>query len=326
MSIHGVLGESTSYPKTYQPDTLYAIPRSMGRNEINWQQDKLTVGIDWWHAFEVSWLNNQGISQMAIARFSVPASSPNIVESKSLKLYLNSLNFTEFDNWEAVQQTIAKDLSACVGAEVGVALFELDAISSGSESDTGFLIAHPQGKCIDNALDGLAHKVSLVEHPDASLLSSTDLLSTDHEDAALSTDNLDIEKLGTEKLGTEKLGTEKLGTEKLSIEKEYQLYSNLLRSNCPVTNQPDWGTLSIEISTSHAIDEAKLLSYILSFRQHNGFHEQCVEQIFADLSQRYSPSKLMVRAWYTRRGGIDINPCRVSDISLMPKPSRLVRQ
>ncbi len=311
MSIHGVLGESTSYPKTYQPDTLYAIPRSMGRNEINWQQDKLAVGVDWWHAFEVSWLNNQGISQMAIARFSIPASSPNIVESKSLKLYLNSLNFTEFDNWEAVQQTIAKDLSACVGAEVGVALFELDAISSGSESDTGFLIAHPQGKCIDNALDGLAHKVSLVEHPDASLLSSTDLLSTDHEDTAS---------------GTEKPDIEKIGTEKLSIEKEYQLYSNLLRSNCPVTNQPDWGTLSIEISTSHAIDEAKLLSYILSFRQHNGFHEQCVEQIFADLSQRYSPSKLMVRAWYTRRGGIDINPCRVSDISLMPKPSRLVRQ
>ncbi len=311
MSIHGVLGESTSYPKTYQPDTLYAIPRSMGRNEINWQQDKLTVGVDWWHAFEVSWLNNQGISQMAIARFSIPASSPNIVESKSLKLYLNSLNFTEFDNWAAVQQTIAKDLSACVGAEVGVELFELDAISSGSESDTGFLIAHPPGKCIDNALDGLAHKVSLVEHPDASLLSSTDLLSTDHEDTAS---------------GTEKPDTEKLGTEKLSIEKEYQLYSNLLRSNCPVTNQPDWGTLSIEISTSHAIDEAKLLSYILSFRQHNGFHEQCVEQIFADLSQRYSPSKLMVRAWYTRRGGIDINPCRVSDISLMPKPSRLVRQ
>ena len=311
MSIHGVLGESTSYPKTYQPDTLYAIPRSMGRNEINWQQDKLAVGVDWWHAFEVSWLNNQGISQMAIARFSIPASSPNIVESKSLKLYLNSLNFTEFDNWEAVQQTIAKDLSACVGAEVGVALFELDAISSGSESDTGFLIAHPQGKCIDNALDGLAHKVSLVEHPDASLLSSTDLLSTDHEDTAS---------------GTEKADIEKLGAEKLSIEKEYQLYSNLLRSNCPVTNQPDWGTLSIEISTSHAIDEAKLLSYILSFRQHNGFHEQCVEQIFADLSQRYSPSKLMVRAWYTRRGGIDINPCRVSDISLMPKPSRLVRQ
>ena len=292
MSIHGVLGESTSYPKTYQPDTLYAIPRSMGRNEINWQEDKLQVGVDWWHAFEVSWLNSQGISQMAIARFGIPASSPNIVESKSLKLYLNSLNFTEFENWEAVEQTIAKDLAACVGAEVQVSLFGLDAISSGREADTGFLIAHPKGKCIDQALDNLPGKVELVEHPDASLLAEDTDVSASLDQA----------------------------------EKQYQLYSNLLRSNCPVTNQPDWGTLAIDISTSQNIDEAKLLTYILSFRQHNGFHEQCVEQIFADLSQRYSPSKLMVRAWYTRRGGIDINPCRVSDSSLLPYPSRLVRQ
>ena len=292
MSIHGVLGESTSYPKTYQPDTLYAIPRSMGRNEINWQEDKLQVGVDWWHAFEMSWLNSQGISQMAIARFGIPASSPNIVESKSLKLYLNSLNFTEFDSWETVEQTIAKDLAACVGAEVQVSLFGLDAISSGSDTDSGFLIAHPQGKCIDQALDNLPGKVELVEHPDASLLA---------EDVDVSA-SLD------------------------QAEKQYQLYSNLLRSNCPVTNQPDWGTLAIDITTSQNIDEAKLLTYILSFRQHNGFHEQCVEQIFADLSQRYSPSKLMVRAWYTRRGGIDINPCRVSDSSLLPQPSRLVRQ
>lgn len=292
MSIHGVLGESTSYPKTYQPDTLYAIPRSIGRNEINWQEDKLQVGVDWWHAFEVSWLNFQGISQMAIARFGIPASSPNIVESKSLKLYLNSLNFTEFDSWEAVEQTIAKDLAVCVGAEVQVSLFDLDAISSGSEADTGFLIAHPQGKCIDQALDDLPSKVELVEHPDASLLA-------EDTDASASPDQ---------------------------AEKQYQLYSNLLRSNCPVTNQPDWGTLAIDITTSQNIDKAKLLTYILSFRQHNGFHEQCVEQIFADLSQRYSPLKLMVRAWYTRRGGIDINPCRVSDSSLLPQPSRLVRQ
>lgn len=292
MSIHGVLGESTSYPKTYQPDALYAIPRSMGRNEISWQDDKLQVGVDWWHAFEVSWLNSQGISQMAIARFAIPAKSPNIVESKSLKLYLNSLNFTEFESWEAVEQTITKDLAACVGAEVEVSLFGLDAISAGNEVDSGFLIAHPQGKCIDQALDNFEGRVKLVEHPDAKLLAD-DLQAKPSSEQA---------------------------------EKGYQLYSNLLRSNCPVTNQPDWGTLAIDITTSQDLDEAKLLTYILSFRQHNGFHEQCVEQIFADLSQRYSPSKLMVRAWYTRRGGIDINPCRVSDSSLLPKPSRLVRQ
>ena len=293
MSIHGVLGETTSYPTTYQPEALYAIPRSLGRNEINWQSDKLQVGVDWWHAFEVSWLNQQGISQMAIARFSIPASSSNIVESKSLKLYLNSLNFTEFESWDAVKHTIAKDLSACVEAEVGVELYQLDAISSGSEANSGFLIEQPPGKCIDAALNNSDIKIELVEHPDSTLL------AVNQADA----NNL-----------------------KSADEKHYQFYSNLLRSNCPVTNQPDWGTLAIQISTSQEIDEAKLLSYILSFRQHNGFHEQCVEQIFADLTRSYSPSKLMVRAWYTRRGGIDINPCRVSDSHLMPKPSRLVRQ
>lgn len=303
MSIHGILGESTSYPKTYQPDTLYAIPRSMGRNEINWQQDKLTVGVDWWHAFEVSWLNNQGISQMAIARFAIPASSNNIVESKSLKLYLNSLNFTEFENWEAVKQTIAMDLSACVEAEVAVELYQLDAISSGSEANSGFLIEQPLGKCIDAALNDSDIKIELVEHPDSSLLGSNE--ATENEATANQVDTDNVSSVD---------------------EKDYQFYSNLLRSNCPVTNQPDWGTLAIQISTSQKIDEAKLLSYILSFRQHNGFHEQCVEQIFADLTRRYSPSKLMVRAWYTRRGGIDINPCRVSDSRLIPKPSRLVRQ
>ena len=110
------------------------------------------------------------------------------------------------------------------------------------------------------------------------------------------------------------------------VGKNFSFYSNLLRSNCPVTNQPDWGTLAVSISSEKPVNSANMLRYILSFRQHNGFHEQCVEQIFADLSQYYQPSTLMVRAWYTRRGGIDINPCRVSDMSLLPKPSRLIRQ
>lgn len=289
MSIHGVLGETTSYPKTYQPDTLYAIPRALGRDVIGWENDKLEQGVDWWHAFEISWLNKQGISQMAVARFSVPASSPSIVESKSLKLYLNSLNFTEFDSKQAVEQTIAKDLSNCVGADVGVELFDLDEISAGDKAGSGLLISHPQGQCIDKALEGADVKIEAVEHPDASLLSAS-------------------------------------GEPQTQSEQDYQWYSNLLRSNCPVTNQPDWGTLSIEMTTDVPVDEANLLTYILSFRQHNGFHEQCVEQIFTDLSQYFKPSKLMVRAWYTRRGGIDINPCRVSELSLLPEASRLVRQ
>ena len=293
MSIHGILGEQTTdYPTEYSPETLYPIARSMGRDVIGWQDDKLKVGVDWWHAFELSWLNQQGISQVAMARFGIPASSPFIVESKSLKLYLNSINFTEFSSWEAVQTLIAKDLSACVQAEVTVELFGLndDLHDDLNNKTSGLLIAKPDGVCIDNALIDSTDKVALTEHPDASLLVS--------------------DSVGAEK----------------EAGKIFSFYSNLLRSNCPVTNQPDWGTLAVSITSNKAVDEASMLRYILSFRQHNGFHEQCVEQIFADLSQYYEPSELMVRAWYTRRGGIDINPCRVSDMSLLPKPSRLIRQ
>ncbi len=294
MSIHGILGEQTTdYPTEYSPETLYPIARSMGRDAIGWQDDKLAVGVDWWQAFEISWLNPQGISQVAIARFSIPASSPFIVESKSLKLYLNSINFTEFASWNDVQALIAKDLSDCLQTDVQVALFGLNDDINGNE--TALLIAQPEGVCIDEALAGNTDKVALTEHPDASLLSENEVGASDESVASDGT-------------------------------QPYTFYSNLLRSNCPVTNQPDWGTLTVSITTDKPFNNANMLRYILSFRQHNGFHEQCVEQIFADLSQYYQPSELMVRAWYTRRGGIDINPCRVSDISLLPTPSRLIRQ
>ncbi|MBE0442893.1 MULTISPECIES: NADPH-dependent 7-cyano-7-deazaguanine reductase QueF [unclassified Psychrobacter] len=294
MSIHGILGEQTTdYPTEYSPETLYPIARRMGRDTIGWQDDKLAVGVDWWQAFELSWLNKQGISQVAIARFGIPASSAFIVESKSLKLYLNSINFTEFDTWVEVQALIAKDLSACVQAEVTVELFGLDD-EQGNEQ-AGLLIAQPDGVCIDDALANSSEKVALCEHPDASLLRDNG--------AEINSEN--VVNNGAQ---------------------PYSFYSNLLRSNCPVTNQPDWGVLAVSITTDKAVNTANMLRYILSFRQHNGFHEQCVEQIFADLSRYYEPSALMVRAWYTRRGGIDINPCRVSDINLLPQPSRLIRQ
>ena len=299
MSIHGILGEQTTdYPTEYSPETLYPIARNLGRDVIGWQDDKLAVGVDWWHAFELSWLNAQGISQVAIARFGIPASSPFIVESKSLKLYLNSINFTEFASWDEVQALIAKDLSSCVQAKVTVELFGLnDDLADGLNNDvSGLLIAQPEGVCIDDALANSSEKVTLTEHPDASLLESKE------DDNNVASNNT------------------------AEVAQPYTFYSNLLRSNCPVTNQPDWGTLAVSITSDKAFDEASMLRYILSFRQHNGFHEQCVEQIFADLSKHYEPSELMVRAWYTRRGGIDINPCRVSDIKLLPQPSRLIRQ
>ena len=280
LETHGILGQSTSYPKTYAPDMLYPIPRALGRAKLALPADALSIGMDWWQVFEMSWLNSQGISQVAMARLAIPATSDYIVESKSLKLYFNSLNFTEFDNQQAVKAAVEKDLSACLKTDVTLEIFEVNIANS-------LPISAPQGDCIDNALDNSDKKIAIVSDVDPSSLTVA------HQGAADS---------------------------QLQI-----LHSHLLRSNCPVTNQPDWGTLEIQID-SQPIDRAGLLEYILSFRQHNGFHEQCVEQIFSDLTQAFAPKTLMVRAWYTRRGGIDINPCRVSDISLLPPPSRLNRQ
>lgn len=280
LETHGILGQSTSYPKTYAPDMLYPIPRALGRANLALPADALSIGMDWWQVFEMSWLNSHGISQVAMARLAIPATSDYIVESKSLKLYFNSLNFTEFDNQQAVKATVEKDLSACLKTDVTLEIFEVNIANS-------LPISAPQGDCIDNALDSSDKKIAIVSNVDPSSLTVA------HQGASDS---------------------------QLQI-----LHSHLLRSNCPVTNQPDWGTLEIQID-SQPIDRAGLLEYILSFRQHNGFHEQCVEQIFSDLTQVFAPKKLMVRAWYTRRGGIDINPCRVSDISLLPPPSRLNRQ
>lgn len=280
LETHGILGQSTSYPKTYAPDMLYPIPRALGRANLALPADALSIGMDWWQVFEMSWLNSQGISQVAMARLAIPATSDYIVESKSLKLYFNSLNFTEFDNQQAVKATVEKDLSACLKTDVTLEIFEVNIANS-------LPISAPQGDCIDNALDSSDKKIAIVSDVDPSSLTVAHHGASDSQ---------------------------------LQI-----LHSHLLRSNCPVTNQPDWGTLEIQID-SQPIDRAGLLEYILSFRQHNGFHEQCVEQIFSDLTQAFAPKTLMVRAWYTRRGGIDINPCRVSDVSLLPSPSRLNRQ
>ncbi|MPW62131.1 NADPH-dependent 7-cyano-7-deazaguanine reductase QueF [Moraxella catarrhalis] len=280
MSIHGVLGETTSYPKNYDASILFAISRSLGRDEVlkqtGIQADQLTDGVDVWQAFELSWLNLQGICKVAIARIRIPANSPNIVESKSLKLYLNSLNFTKFGDMAEVQALIQKDLSACVGIKVSVEIVPL--------GGSGFEVQEPLGVCIDEVLD-----------------TEGEVIACDDINSAI------------------------LSQPPVHQMMTYQFHTNLLRSNCPVTSQPDWGTLSVSITTNKALDYQKILRYVLTFRQHNGFHEQCVERIFADLLVNFEPSSLMVQANYTRRGGIDINPVRVLNHAL-PAVTRQVRQ
>lgn len=267
---HSLLGKDTNYPTEYQPGILFPIARAQAREQYA-QVEGIQQGKDWWHVFEISWLNAAGLPQVAIGRLTLPASSPNLIESKSLKLYFNSMNFTRFDSQEAFIATVEKDLSAAAQAPVAIELIQADALA----------VSQPEGICIDDLTPE-----RLASHPDAALL-KLDAKNAEHA--------------------------------------EIQLYSHLLRSNCPVTGQPDWGTVFIRYQGKKPCYRS-ILAYIISYRQHNGFHEQCVEQIYADIWQNLQPEKLMVYAAYTRRGGLDINPCRVSDLTWMPRPIRLARQ
>lgn len=270
-----LLGQETQYPTHYAPEILFPIARADARQAYADVQG-ITQGIDWWHVFEISWLDLDGMPQVAIGRLHIPATSSHLIESKSLKLYFNSFNFERYDRPDFIS-TVEADLSKAANAAVKIELFDVDALT----------VDQPQGICLDQVKPNV-----IAFHPDRSLLALEN--NGEYSDAQQPT-----------------------------IEQQY--YSHLLRSNCPVTNQPDWGTLFIRYQGKKPC-EASLIAYIISYRQHNGFHEQCVEQIYADLWTALQPEKLMVYAAYTRRGGLDINPCRVSDLSWMPTPVRLVRQ
>lgn len=274
MSVHdSALGQATHYPTDYDPTILFPIARAEGRAALaSSASAAISQGVDVWHVFELSWLDEVGKPMVAIGRITVPAHSPNLIESKSLKLYFNSLNFKQFATDTTLIELVIQDLSKAAGASVQ---FELLAVDQ--------LITHlPQGVCVDE----LPMTVSPAPHePDARFLA----IDSSHDIV------------------------------------EETLYSNLLRSNCPVTGQPDWGTIFIRYRGAK-LCHASLLTYLISYRQHSGFHEQCVEQIFADIWQMTQPEALAIHAQYTRRGGLDINPCRTSDWNWLPQVMRLARQ
>jgi 7-cyano-7-deazaguanine reductase len=267
------LGKSSTYTEQYDPTLLFPIARSNAREAIGITARLPFFGTDIWNAYELSWLNPRGKPQIAVATFFVPADSPNIVESKSFKLYLGSFAQTAFDSTETVRDTIKRDVSASCGATVSVHLSTPHEFGKLKMEEFGGL-----------SLDRLELEASIYT-PDASLLSAA------HDEAPV----------------------------------EETLFSNLLKSNCPVTGQPDWGSIQIHYAGPQ-IDHAGLLRYIISYRNHTGFHEQCVERIFVDIMKMCKPMKLAVYARYTRRGGLDINPFRTNYNLPMPDNMRLARQ
>ena len=267
------LGQKTEYASQYDRTLLQPVPRALNRDGLGITQNQpFTIGADIWTAYEISWLNEKGLPQVAIADIYLDYQSQNLIESKSFKLYLNSFNQSKFADFTAVQQTMQRDLSECAQGDVKVRLNPVAVYDSQK-------IDHLQGDCIDEQ----------------------DIEITSYEFNADWLKDCVSDEIVEEKL-----------------------VSHLLKSNCLITNQPDWGTLHIHY-VGKKIDHEKLLRYVVSFRQHNEFHEQCVERIFCDLMHYAKPEKLTVYARYTRRGGLDINPFR-SNFENLPENLRLARQ
>jgi len=266
------LGKAVAYRSRYAPDLLFPIDRQPKRVEIGLGPTLPFVGEDLWNAYELSWLDARGKPVVALGTFRFPCDSPRLVESKSLKLYLNTFNQESFRETVTVRERIAADLSAACGAPVIVDIQPLN----------------------DRPIRRFAY-------PSGTLLDELDVeISNYHYDPAL----LHCDA-----------GTETTET----------LHSHLLKSNCLVTGQPDWATVIVKYTGTPVSHEA-LLRYIVSFRCHNEFHEQCVERIFCDILSRCHPRRLAVTARYTRRGGLDINPFRSSAASPFPQNVFEVRQ
>lgn len=262
------LGKKSNYLSEYDPTLLFSIPRNSKRQEIGIKSTIPFVGIDIWNHYEVSWLNEKGKPMVAVAELIIPCDSPNIVESKSMKLYFNSFNNTQITDLNKLINIIKNDLSTAVGNKVEVKITQLSEIAD--PSFTGIYLDSLDIECTKY----LVHKEYLT--------TSTEIVSE-------------------------------------------TLYSHLLKSNCLVTKQPDWGSLQISYQGAK-IDHTGLLKYIVSFRNHNEFHEQCIERIFVDIMQMCKPIELNIYGRYTRRGGVDINVYRGTQPMQPIKNCKMTRQ
>lgn len=252
-----LLGKKTTYDSTYNKDLLFPILRAQKRMDIGINDSLPFVGFDVWNHYEVSWLNEKGKPIAALAEIIFPCDSPYLLESKSVKLYFNSLNNTPYTNLAEITQVIQQDLSHAAQASVLVKIIPVNLFPE--QIITPFL----EGYCLDD-LDIECSQYTVAPQ----------LLKTEKNEAA-----------------------------------QEMLYSHLLRSNCLVTGQPDWGTIQIQYE-GRKINHASLLQYLVSFRNHTEFGEHCIERIFMDITTHCQPAALTITGRFTRRGGLDINPVR----------------
>jgi 7-cyano-7-deazaguanine reductase len=291
MTSKSPLGKTTDYPQHYSPEQLFGIARAENRILLGLDSALPFRGVDIWNAWELTWLDDQGLPQVACVEIRIPADSPNIVESKSLKLYLGSFAMSHFAAEDDVAKAIRNDIGACVGTSIEIRLTRPDKLA-------GSNIESLDGDCLD-----VQQTSCDTWHVDAGLLRLDARSDKSSEDTS---DNNSSTQTGSDAYITE------------------AVHSHLLRSMCPVTGQPDCGSVLIAYKGPR-IDRDGLLRYIVSYRQHADFHENCVERMFMDILQRCEPEQLSVYARYQRRGGIDINPFR-SNTDSTPANTRLWQQ
>jgi 7-cyano-7-deazaguanine reductase len=273
-----ILGKTASTPEHYDAQLLFRIPRSENREQYGISDTTLPfVGFDVWNCYELSFLTDNGLPVSRVMKLIYSADSRYLVESKSLKLYLNAFNMDSFGRTIAqaekkVAEIITKDLSALLEIEVHVTLFGVD-------GPVQQAFAQLQKRYLSDFVPAEMQESIRFER----FTESPELLRSIETDTSHS----------------------------------YAFCSDLLRSNCRVTNQPDWGDLFVEMTTKHEVELGSVMEYLVSFRKENHFHEEVVEMIYKRFSDIFNPEKLMVAAMYTRRGGIDINPIRASHVELL---------
>ncbi len=270
-----LLGKSVAYPQIYSPEILVAVPRSLNREIYDIREaNKLFYGFDSWHAYEVSFLLNNGMPVTGLLKIVYPSTNEYIVESKSLKLYLGSYNMTHLgvNLSEGIQnftQQVVFDLSQLLNTEVKASFFQ--------NPSNGLPFDFEDYKILEYSIQPEKIQFSVYEEYPACL--SENIWKTP--------------------------GEIKVG-------------SHLLKSNCKITHQPDWGSIYIRLKASNLPAENSLLKYIVSLRNENHFHEEICEMTYKRLSDLFQPEILMVSCLYTRRGGIDICPQRANAPEHLP--------